>query len=103
MKFEVGKEYVSADTSGGRMRVVAANEWGAAFEWLAGGPVGSLACCCYAESHWIPAPRVVERWIVVRDNGESFTFSDEVPAQSFAASCKPGTARANGPFPCEAP
>ena len=102
MKFEVGREYVS-ERGDLRIRAVAANNWGVAFEHLKGAPAGTYGCCAHTGHGWSPAPRVVERWIVVRDNDESFTFSDEVPAQLFAASCKPGTARVNGPFPCEAP
>ena len=102
MKFEVGKEYVS-QRGELRIRVAAVNEWGAAFEHLAGVVAGQFGHCPHCDHHWRPAPRVVERWIVVRDNGESFTFKSATGAETFALSCKPGTAKASGPFPCEAP
>ena len=51
---------------------------------------------------WRPAPRVVERWIVLT-HSDSYSFPCQGEADSFAAQFKYGTATVNGPFPCEAP
>ena len=102
MKFEVGKEYVS-ERGDLRIRAVAANNWGVAFEHLKGAPAGTYGCCAHAGHGWRPAPRVVERWIVLHTTGTSYIYDDETAARDHAASYCGGHVTVNGPFPCEAP
>ena len=101
MKFEVGKEYVG--DNGLRMRVVVANEWGAAFEHLSDGYVGQYGHSSHRGHCWRPAPRVVERWIVLAKNGQSDAYAKESDAMLHVGHYSAGMAVVAGPFKIEVP
>ena len=101
MKFEVGNEYI-CQRGELRIRVVAVNEWGAAFEHMAGVVAGQFGHCPHCDHHWRPAPRVVERWIVESDNGGCSAFGTEGAARFAAQAVGRGTIVA-GPFKIEVP
>ena len=104
MKFEVGKEYV-CQRGELRIRVVAVNEWGAAFEHLAGVVAGQFGHCQHCDHGWRPAPRVAERWIVESQGSapEAFMSKSEAQARRTLNVAAGLLSTVNGPFQCEAP
>ena len=103
MKFEIGKEYVGDNA--GRIRVIAANDWGAAFEYLSLQYAGQYGACSNRGHTWRPAPRpaprAVERWIVITPGSQrGFVYQNQAAAVAMALGAAGVVA---GPFTVEVP